>query len=127
MSIYLEFINLIIPIRTIEEKYDGGWKQCLEDHKNLIGKKVWYDEHLFKDGAMSPQDMGDIVKEWKGRGFMSTVEIEGQKHWVDMCVVEGMVGGATLPCDWLEYDEDSGGVFLKGHKPGKIISRCDFG
>lgn len=47
MAIQLEFIDFIVPRSVIEEKYPGGWVQCLKDHKNLIGGRVWYDEHLF--------------------------------------------------------------------------------
>lgn len=37
MTIALEFIDLIIPIHVIEQKYPGGWAQCLADHEQLIG------------------------------------------------------------------------------------------
>ena len=40
MAIALEFIDLIIPISVIEEKYPGGWNQCLLDHAELIGGAV---------------------------------------------------------------------------------------
>ena len=63
MAIKLEFYDLIVPIKTIQKKYPGGWKQCLKDHDGDIGGRVWYDEHLFRDGAMSPNDIGNLV-EW---------------------------------------------------------------
>ena len=31
----------------------GEWKQCLKDYDSEIGGCVWYDEHLYRDGAMS--------------------------------------------------------------------------
>ena len=48
MAIKLEFLDLIVPIKTIKKKYQGGWKQCLKDHNGNIGGRVWYDEHLLE-------------------------------------------------------------------------------
>ena len=62
MAIKLEFFDIIIPIKTIQKKYPGGWNQCLKDHDGDIGGRGWYDEHLFRDGAMSPNDIGNLVE-----------------------------------------------------------------
>jgi hypothetical protein len=52
MAVELEFINLIVPIALIKQKYPGGWEQCLDDHANLIGGRVWYDEHpIYSEGS----------------------------------------------------------------------------
>ena len=37
MAISLEFIDFIVPISIIHEKYPGGWKQCLIDYEYGIG------------------------------------------------------------------------------------------
>ena len=127
MAIACEFINLIIPIKTIEAKYPGGWKQCLKEHKRFIGGKVWYDEHLFRDGAMSPRDMKDLLDWWRDLGFHTHDEDENGKpvKWIDVCVFEVMFGGATLNCDWLAYDEVIKGAYLKGTDIGNCIGRND--
>lgn len=57
MAIALEFIDFVVPISVIREKYPGGWEQCLKDHRQLIGGRVWFDAHLFRDGAMNPLDI----------------------------------------------------------------------
>jgi hypothetical protein len=31
-----------------------------------------------------------------------------------------------LKCDWLEYDNKVGGVYLVGTEPGKLVGRYDF-
>jgi hypothetical protein len=80
MAIATEFIDFIVPIKVIEQKYPGGWEQCLEDHKDLIGGRVWYDEHLFRDGAMNPMDIERLVNDWTDLGFKCTTEINGQKN-----------------------------------------------
>jgi hypothetical protein len=61
MAIKLEFFDFIVPIKTIKKKYPGGWVQCLKDHDGDIGGRVWYDEHLFRDGAMSPNDIAYLL------------------------------------------------------------------
>lgn len=100
MAINTEFIDFIIPIETIRKKYPGGWEQCLLDHAPLLGGRVWHDDYLFRDGTMNPMDMQNLVEEWESMGFTSTVEVNGKKHWVDFCVHD-MMGGVTLPCDWI--------------------------
>ena len=69
MAVALEFIDFIVPIALIRAKYRGGWEKCLQDHSRLIGGRVWYDEHLFRDGAMSPRDIQSLIDEWEGLGF----------------------------------------------------------
>ena len=48
MTIALEFIDFVVPIALIRQKYPGGWEQCLQDHESLIGGRVWFDEHLLR-------------------------------------------------------------------------------
>jgi len=38
MAIALEFIDLVVPIETIRQKYPGGWEGCLRYHAPLIGE-----------------------------------------------------------------------------------------
>jgi hypothetical protein len=61
MAVALEFIDFIVTIDTIRRKYPGGWKKCLEDHRNLIGGRVWNGVHLFRHGAMAPWAIGQLV------------------------------------------------------------------
>jgi hypothetical protein len=53
MAIALEFIDLIVPISKIREKYPGGCEACLRDHEHLLGGRIWYDEHLFREWLMN--------------------------------------------------------------------------
>ena len=123
MAIALEFIDLVVPIALIRQKYPGGWAQCLQDHERLIGGRVWFDEYLLRDGAMNPADIESLVEEWMSLGFQPTAEVDGQRIWQDCCVVESMLGGPTLPCDWLELSEDGRSAWLKGTQPGEIKGR----
>lgn len=128
MSIANEFIDFIVPIEIIKEKYPGGWEQCLKDHDYSLGRCIWYDEYLFRTGAMGPEGIESLVTEWESLGFeVGKTDENGRfTKWIDVCVYEHLFGGATLECDWIEYDQNSGGVFLKGTIPGKLITRNDF-
>jgi hypothetical protein len=94
MAIYLEFIDFVVPISTIQKKYRGGWEQCLRDHARLIGGRVWYDEYLFRDGAMNRHDIKLIVDRWTEIGFEPKEFRDGKQVWKDVCVVESLLGGA---------------------------------
>jgi hypothetical protein len=123
MAVRLEFIDFIVPIATIRKKYPGGWEQCLKDHANLIGGRVWYDEHLLRDGAMGPAGISALVEEWTGLGFEPMAVVDGRREWKDCCVTEHMFGGPTLPCAWLQLTEDGSAAFLKGTDPGELVGR----
>ena len=125
MSVALEFIDFIVPIHIIRQKYPGGWQKCLEDHKNLIGGRIWYDEHLFRDGAMSPMDIEALAEEWESLGFTGIVEVDGQQHFQDFCVVESLFGGSTLTCPWLAFD-DNDGAYFASTEPGVLMDRESF-
>jgi hypothetical protein len=126
MAIALEFIDVIVPISKIREKYDGGFDACLRDHENLIGRQVWYDEHLFRNGAMEPNDIRLMVQRWNGLGFETIGVKDGQQVWQDICVVEGLFGGPTFFCAWLEFDASQRIAYRKGFSPGPIVSREHF-
>ena len=126
MAIQLEFIDLVVPRSVIEAMYPGGWDGCLSDHRSLIGGRVWFDEYLFRDGAMNPTDIKALVERWERLGlqFQKTLD-DGTVAWNDLCVVEGMFRGATLPCDWLEVDTSARVAYLAGTEPGNVAGRED--
>ena len=122
MAIKLEFLDFIVPIKTIKKKYPGGWNQCLKDHNNLIGGRVWYDEHLFRDGAMSSNDIGHLVEWWANKGFDTYDESDNPK-WLDVCVVQSIFGRTTLPCDWIVVNGRT--AHLK-YEPAGYVVGSDF-
>ena len=63
MAVALEFINLLVRVDAIRSKYLGGWHQFLKDHEQAIGSTGWYDDNLYREGAMSPTDIGHLVVE----------------------------------------------------------------
>ena len=121
MAIQCEFIDLIIPIDKIELVYTGGFKKFKEDHIQGFSGRLYHDNFLFRDGAMCNEDIKILVNEWEALGLKGLVEIDGQKQWVDFCIVEGMFLGIVYQCDWLEYNSENNCVYLKGKPKGELI------
>ena len=116
MAVFLEFINLIIPRSVIEQKYPGGWAQCLADDCGM-----WHDEHILRDGAMNPMDIETAVHSWESKGFRPIRSSHGKLVWNDLCVIEAMCRQPTLPCDWIVVAEDGSHAWLKSAAPGAIV------
>lgn len=116
MAIRCEFIDFIIPIKNIDLVYPGGFIKYKQDHIQGFSGRLWHDEFLFRDGAMSPRDIEVLVQEWEALGLQGVVEINGKKQWKDFCISEGMFGGPTLPCNWLEYDAKTNSAHFKGQE-----------
>ena len=118
MAIWLNFINVIIPISVIEKKLNLNF----DDFFKSYGKGIKYhDIHLFSTGAMSPDHIEEIVKYFESKGLTITTQIDGKEHFKDLCVAEVLFGGPTLPCDWLEFNLKESIVWLKGTEKGEII------
>jgi hypothetical protein len=123
VAIALEFIDVVLPIARIRETYPGGWDQCLLDHARLLGRRIWFDRHLFRDGATRPADARALVDGWAALGFEPTGRRRGALYWKDLCVIDSRHGGPTLPCDWLGYDARERTAHLAGTDPGALAWR----
>lgn len=123
MAVRLEFIDVLVPVHVIEEKYPGGFAQCLADHRALIGRRIWHDGHLLRDGALDPQGAMARVEEWKGRGIEPLMWMDSKLVWKEICVVDARAGGPTVPCDWLQWDPKERVAWLRGIDPGVVIGR----
>lgn len=121
MALYCEFINLIIPISKIEQVYKGGFQKFKQDRVHGFSRRLYHDSFLFRIGAMNYHDIKIFINEWEALGLKGIVEVNGEKQWLDFCVVEGMFGGPTFPCNWLEYDKEKNIVYLKGKPKGQTI------
>lgn len=134
MSVHTEYYSVIIPIEKIKTCQSvRGFVGILEMKKDDIGGRIYFDDYLYRDGAMGPMDVEDIVEFWKEQGLEPFEERDGEQYWKDLCVVD-MFGGPTLPCDWLEFERldyvGGGGsishVFIKGKPKGKLIHSTRF-
>ena len=125
MAVTLEFLNLVIPIKKIEQHYEGGWEQYLDDHQHLIGRRIWFDDHLVRDGAKNPKDMSILIDEWVDIGLRTIEETNGRPRWVDCCVIASVFNKPTLPCNWVQVSSNEWSASLKGHPPGEVIGRAE--
>jgi hypothetical protein len=123
VAIGLEFIDVLIRIARIREVYPGGWEQCLLDHAALLGRRVWYDRHLLRDGAFDRAEAKALVEGWAVLGLQPTERRREGTYWKDLCVVDWSQGGPTLPCDWLHFDPSSRTAHLAGTDPGPVAWR----
>jgi hypothetical protein len=69
MAVRFEFIDFIIPISNIERVYPGGFKQFKKDKEQLFNGRLWHDEFLLRDGAMSDSDIEYLIKYWEEMGL----------------------------------------------------------
>jgi hypothetical protein len=123
VAIALEFIDVVVPIARIRALYPGGWQQCTRDYAALLGRRVWHDQHLFRDGAMSPSEAQRLVEGWAVLGFEPIGTRHEAPYWKDLCVVDWQQGGVTAPCDWLSVNLASRTAHLKGTVPGSLVWR----
>lgn len=107
MSVPIEFISVIVPVRTIEERFDGGMAHFCE----VLGEGQT-DGRLLRLGGMSPMAVGRIVNDLEREGLKGIHIREGKEHWLDFCVVD-RCSGLTLPCNWIRVDLELGIVELK--------------
>lgn len=123
MAVRLEFINLLVPIDRIDARYPGGFAGFCRDNQALLGGRLWHDGYLLRDGAMSPADMHALVEFWKAHGLEPFAEGPHGQVWQDMCVVEALAGGPTLPCSWVAYGAEEGIAYHRDHDLGDTVGR----
>jgi hypothetical protein len=122
MAISLEFLNLVVPIHRIKEIYPDGWSGCLRDHAKSIGRIVWYDDHLFRTGAMDFDMMDHLIEKWTRLGFEATELVEGKTVWTDFCVL-GSFGSSQHQCPWLVVDRAERIAWMRDAERGEAIGR----
>ena len=118
MAIALQFINFLVRRADIAARYPGGWMQCLRDHAHLLDGRVYYDDHLFHDGAMGPDAIDRLLREWSARGFVPTITIDGCEVANDVCVID-VFGGKLWPCEWVTRPSPFV-AHLAGTEPGRL-------
>ena len=103
------YYRLIIPKVNFQKIYKRGFEEVMDYHnKKGDAKRIICDDYLYSIGAMSPGDMETIGKYWEKEGLQLTEDINGEKHWKDVCVVD-FVNGPTLACEWLVFKKNKTG------------------
>lgn len=119
MAVRLEFINLIIPVATLERlsAAEGGFVQA---YAPLSGDMLWHDAHLCRvEGAMNWGDVDDMVARWESQGLQGLVGAAPHQWWKDFAICASR-RGPTFPCDWLTYHAADNCVYLTGTPMGDV-------
>lgn len=118
MAIWLHFINVLVPIKTIEKIMSTDFNDFFETYNKGI---KFHDKHLFATGAMNAGHIEEIVKYFESEGFQTLEIIDGVEYFKDLCVVEALFGGSTRPCKWLEFNASDSSAWLKGTEKGDLV------
>lgn len=122
MAIRLQFINLVIPIATLDRVLaeEGGFAGFMGSWGGMP-EMVWHDAHLCRvDGAMNWPDVEGMLERWAVFGLQGLVGTAPQQWWKDLAVCASG-HGPTFPCDWLQYDAADNCVYLSGTARGEIV------
>ena len=118
MAIWLHFINVLVPITTIEKKLKVDFEEFFEKYDKGI---IFHDKHLFATGAMGSGHIEQIVKYFESKGLTTIELIDGKEHFKDLCVVEVLFGGSTRSCNWLKFNASDSSAWLKGTEKGELV------
>jgi hypothetical protein len=126
MAVLLTFYSLIIPVESLKRVLTEDVTKEIILKKQIPGL-VLFDENLFVQGSMSPNDNKEIIKFWESKGLIAVEKRGKQKYWKDLCIVCYPDTEPTLPCDWIEVfreNEESLTIYgcLKGKPRGDLIT-----
>lgn len=125
VAIQLEFISVVLPIQTIEEKFPGGWKAFLDDNAKRIGKVMWCDSYLVRaTGCMSGDEADGLITRFTSLGFTATQSVENRTCWADFCVVN-VFGVNQYDCPWIIVGGAERVAWLRGREMGTIVGRLN--
>ncbi len=121
MAVAQEFFDVFIRIEDVNRIYPGGFSAYLDDCADDVGYTIWHDEHLLREGAMNSGDVETIVKQWERRGLVPWRNVNDKPvEWLELCVSSELMGGPTLPCNWISFDDVTRSAYLAGTDPGPV-------
>jgi len=95
MSIVLNFYNVIIPRKIIQEKYEGGIIQFFKEHPVKYFKQ---DEFLIKTSFMEWDSMQKFIEILFSKG----IEYDNEKKYSNDFVIIGSITGYEWKVDWIK-------------------------
>ena len=96
MPIYIELANLIIPKKTLEEKYSGGLEAFRNDLKNST---IQEDDELLSLSKMNDDEFD--LEHLLSNGISYDEALSSSKDFVIVL----RYGGALWPVDWLTENQ----------------------
>jgi hypothetical protein len=122
MAIRLQFINLAIPVATLDRLWasEDGFAGFLREQRVAVGDLIWHDAHLCRaEGAMDWSQVDEMVSRWEAKGLQGLVGTGAHRWWKDFAICASR-RGATFPCEWLCYDALENAVYLTGTQMGAV-------
>jgi hypothetical protein len=123
VAIRLQFINLIVPVATLERVLaaEGGFAAFARLQQAAFGGMFWHDRYLCRvDGAMNWADVDDMVERWQAQGLQGLVGTIPHQWWKDFAIAASR-RGPSFPCNWLTYDAVDNCVYLTGTDKGEVM------
>jgi len=117
VAVLAEFLNVIVPVRALEERYPGG----VEGYARACPNQTFCrDEHLTRIGFMSPADVESFVTSLITD---TSLRLRDGGRFVDIAVVDTLFG-PSAPCAWLEFGvrDDCPQCWLSGTEPGVVAA-----
>lgn len=98
------------------------YTEKMRDHANSIGRVVWYDDRLFRTGAMDPEVMDNLIEKWTRLEFDATEVVDGKVVWKDFCVITAY-GQSEHLCPWIEVHPAGRAARHRGTELWKVKGR----
>lgn len=101
----LSQLDYIIRLDAVDERFPGGRAVLIEEHKNMIGRTIFFDDDLIifhSRGGVPEFRLWDNLYEEKGLQLTETVRgirIAGDR------VYTSHQTGWSEPCDWLGVNQ----------------------
>lgn len=101
MAVFVEAMNIVIPVSRLEESYPGGVEGYERDCPNSTFLR---DEHLTRVGFLSAATARQFVE-----SITETTSLRFQDGdvFADIAAVDGDEG-PLAPCSWLDYGRTDG-------------------
>lgn len=119
MAIALYCFTVVVPLSSIERGYPGGLLAWIEYNREYIGKRIWFDDKLAGTTYYDPEQSYDGLCEWVEMGFVSQLGNTPLDSALLCTQADPQIGILGSDVDWLEFDSEIPGVWLKGSDPGR--------
>jgi hypothetical protein len=121
ISVALRFIDFIVTTPLVKTTFPDCYWQGLQDQANLLGEGVCHGNRLVRNGPITSVGIEAAVTEWTNMEFELPRIKVGKLTEHKCCVIEHLLGGPLLPCDWVEITNHGQAAFLQRTTPGPIV------
>lgn len=112
MSLTIDIVALVIPIKNIERVYPGGFAKYKQDNAKSNRLLFDYDEHLVRIGSMDSGSIESQIRVWEEYGLIAYETDRVQPVAKDFYYIHNWAK-AKRECLWLGVDEERSCVYWK--------------